>query len=106
MQAMRAADLQVIGAELAVRWDDGSESFLPLETLRRFCPCANCLGERDALGNVYRPPPRPYVAASFELRRLAPVGGYAVRPEWADGHATGIYSWEYLRRVADAGDAG
>jgi len=30
------------------------------------------------------------------------VGGYAIQPVWADGHNTGIYSFEYLRRVAAA----
>lgn len=100
---MRAEDVQVIGAELAVRWADGGEAFIPLETLRRFCPCAACLGEQDVLGNVYRAPERPLTAASFEVVRLVPVGGYAVRPEWRDGHGTGIYSWEYLRRLAAAG---
>jgi len=28
------------------------------------------------------------------------VGGYAIQPVWADGHATGIYSFDYLRRIA------
>lgn len=101
---MRAVDVQVIGGELALRWDDGGEAYIPLETLRRFCPCAACLGEHDVLGHVYRPPERPLTAASFDLVRLAPVGGYAVRPEWRDGHTTGIYSWEYLRRLTAAQD--
>ena len=30
------------------------------------------------------------------------TGSYAVQPVWADGHATGIYAWDYLRSVADA----
>src|SRR5579862_7948774 len=38
--AMRPADLQLIGTELAIKWADGRESFIPLETLRRACPCA------------------------------------------------------------------
>ena len=49
---MRAANIQHIGNELAIRWEDGSESFIPLETLRRCCPCASCHGETDILGNV------------------------------------------------------
>ncbi|MFZ9875131.1 MAG: gamma-butyrobetaine hydroxylase-like domain-containing protein, partial [Candidatus Methylacidiphilales bacterium] len=39
------ADLQVIGTELAIRWPDGEESYLPLEELRKRCPCAACCGE-------------------------------------------------------------
>jgi DUF971 family protein len=36
------------------------------------------------------------------LVRIVGVGGYAIQPVWADGHATGIYSFEHLRRVAAA----
>ncbi|MGD0743804.1 MAG: DUF971 domain-containing protein [Verrucomicrobiota bacterium] len=97
---MRPADIQIIGAELAIKWDDGGESFIPLEKLRRSCPCAGCRGETDVLGKVYKDPERPLPAAAFELVRIANVGGYAIQPVWADGHATGIYSFEYLRRIA------
>lgn len=99
---MRPTDIQVIGREVALKWDDGAEQFLPWETLRRFCPCAACMGEKDIFGTTYRPPERPYGTGAFELAGLHPVGGYAVQPAWRDGHNTGIYSWEWLRRVADA----
>jgi DUF971 family protein len=49
---MRPVDIQPIGKELAVKWDDGSEDFIPLEKLRRCCPCAGCKGEVDIMGNV------------------------------------------------------
>jgi DUF971 family protein len=97
---MRPLDIQHIGTELAVKWSDGSEDFIPLENLRRACPCAGCKGETDILGNLYKNPPKPYAANSFELVRLATVGGYAIQPVWADGHNTGIFAFDYLRRVA------
>jgi len=97
---MRPADVQIIGKELAIKWDDGSESFIGLEKLRRGCPCAGCKGERDVLGNVYKNPEQPLPAAAFELVRITGVGGYALQPVWADGHATGIYSFDYLKRLA------
>lgn len=99
---MRPLDIQWIGQEMALKWDDGAEQFLPLETLRRFCPCAACMGEKDIFGTTYRPPERPYGPGAFELAGLHPVGGYAVQPVWRDGHNTGIYSWEWLRRIAEA----
>lgn len=99
---MQPVDMQVVGRELAVKWADGSEVFVRLETLRRFCPCAACLGEKDIFGKVYKAPERPYQPGAFEVARLNPVGGYAVQPVWRDGHSTGLYSWEWLRRVADA----
>ncbi len=97
---MRPLDLQPIGNELAVKWDDGTEQFITFENLRRACPCAGCKGEMDILGNLYKSPQKPYVANSFELVKLTGVGGYAIQPVWADGHNTGIYSFDYLQRIA------
>jgi DUF971 family protein len=98
---MRPLDIERIGNELAIKWDDGGESYISLETLRRSCPCAGCKGEMDILGNVYKNPARPLAPNAFELVRVIRVGGYALQPAWADGHDTGIYSFEYLRRVAE-----
>jgi DUF971 family protein len=94
--------MQVIGEELAVKWADGSESFVRLEALRRHCPCAGCKGEVDVMGNLYKGPDRPWTPLSVRLVRLMPVGGYAVQPVWADGHSSGIFAFDYLRRVAEA----
>jgi DUF971 family protein len=99
---MRPADIQQVGGELAVKWDDGSECFIRLEALRRACPCAGCKGEVDIMGKVYRNPDQPLGPEAFELRRIANVGGYAIQPIWGDGHASGLYSFDYLKRVADA----
>ena len=96
---MRPLDIQTIGTELAVKWSDGTESFIPLENLRRACPCAGCQGETDILGKLYKNPAAPLTAKAFELTRLLTVGGYAIQPIWADGHNTGIFSFEYLQRV-------
>lgn len=94
--------LHLIGTELAIAWSDGTESYLPLEQLRRACPCASCGGEPDVLGHVIRPNVS-YHAQSFELRSWELVGGYAVRPTWSDGHNTGLYSYQYLKRLGAAG---
>src|SRR6266478_7750112 len=100
---MRPVDIQQIGEELAIKWEDGRESFIPLEKLRRCCPCAGCKGEVDIMGNLYKNPDRPYPPQAFQLRGLAHVGAYAVQPMWADGHGSGIYSFDYLRRIAGEG---
>jgi DUF971 family protein len=99
---MKPVDVQHIGNELAIRWEDGSESFIRLEKLRRYCPCAGCKGEVDIMGNLYKGPDRPLSPDSFRLLRVVSVGGYAIQPVWADNHATGLYSFDYLKRVADA----
>ncbi len=97
---MRPVDVQSIGAELAIKWDDGSESFIPLERLRRACPCAGCQGERDVMGQLHKGPAQALGPAAFVLVRIAPVGGYALAPVWADGHATGLYAYDHLRQLA------
>jgi DUF971 family protein len=96
------SDIQQIGAELAIKWDDGRESFIPLDSLRRRCPCAGCQGEPDILGHLHHGPGQPLTPRSFQLMRIVNVGGYAIQPIWADGHATGIFSFEYLRQLAEA----
>src|SRR5580698_839839 len=98
--ALKPTDLQQIGAELAIKWDDGTESFISLETLRRACPCAGCMGERDIMGQLHKGPDRPLAPQLFQLTRLELVGAYAVQPVWADGHRSGIFSFDYLRRLA------
>ncbi len=91
--------VQKIGSELAISWSDGVETYFPLEALRRACPCASCGGEPDVLGRVMRPQ-NEYGPASFELAGYDFVGGYGFQPRWGDGHRTGIYSHQYLRRLA------
>ena len=102
IQHMRPADIQTVGSELAIKWDDGSESFVKLEKLRRHCPCAGCKGEMDIMGNLYKNPDKPLTPSAFKLTRLAMVGGYAVQPLWGDGHGTGLFAFDYLRKVADS----
>jgi len=97
---MRPLDIQQIGNELAVKWSDGGESFIPLEKLRRACPCAGCKGETDILGNVYKNPAAKFSGSAFRLKQIISVGGYAIQPVWADGHATGIFSFDCLKRIA------
>ena len=95
-------DIQQIGNELAIRWNDGAESYLLFEFLRRACPCAACGGEPDVLGHIDRPNVT-YSGQSFELSGFDFVGGYALQPRWGDGHSTGLYSYKYLRRLALSG---
>lgn len=92
-------NIQPIGNELAIAWNDGTETYFELELLRRSCPCAACGGEPDVLGYVVRPEGQ-YTDDSFILKRWHIVGGYAVQPTWGDGHASGLYSFDFLRRLA------
>jgi DUF971 family protein len=100
---LEPANIQQIGDELAICWNDGTESYFNLEFLRRACPCAACGGEPDVLGNVSsRDRGMTYSDKSFQLTGFDLVGGYALQPRWADGHSSGIYSFTYLRRLKEA----
>jgi len=91
-------NMTVIGNELALRWSDGVESYLPLKFLRKRCPCAVCAGETDLLGNILKDETALNLK-SFQLKRCRQIGGYAIQPEWGDGHQSGIYSFSYLRSL-------
>ena len=95
-------DIQLVGDELAIRWSDEQESYLPLQNLRLACPCAGCCGEPDALGHIDKPHVSYDAGRSFALRSYAVIGGYALQPTWQDGHSTGLYSFDLLRRLSQA----
>lgn len=97
---LKLDNIASIGDELAIAWSDGLENYIKQEDLRKACPCANCKGEPDALGRVVRPPVH-YTEKSFDLVRFENVGGYAIQFFWADGHSTGIFSYEYMRKLGE-----
>lgn len=78
-----------------IDWKDGHSSEYGLHYLRDNCPCATCTG---AHGN---PPSTPFEMYKPTLKMLGvePVGNYAVRINWSDGHSTGIYSFEHFRKI-------
>jgi DUF971 family protein len=92
--------MQVVGQELAIRWEDNSETYIPIKLLREQCPCAGCKGEVDVMGNLHKGPDKELIPASYKVIQLKLVGGYGICPVWGDGHASGIYSFEYLQRLA------
>ncbi len=93
---------QTFGDYLAVTWPDEHESLLSQGSLRRACPCANCRGEPDLLGRRLTPADKPALTTqSYRLSGLKAVGNYALQLFWADGHSTGIYTYDHLRSLCD-----
>lgn len=99
MSALSLENIVTIGDELALAWSDGSESYLQLEALRKACPCAACQGEPDVTGKVLIPKITHDPQRSFTLQRHEMVGGYAIQLFWADGHSSGIFSYNLLRSL-------
>lgn len=90
--------MEAIGTEMAIVWPDGHEQFLPMERLRAASPSAENVGERDLVGNIHGGTAQKefpgVTVAGWQI-----VGGYAVQFRFSDGHATGIYAWDYLRAL-------
>jgi DUF971 family protein len=87
---------------LTVTWDDGHVSTYSFSLLRAGCPCAECRGGHDKMGDT--PDPLVFTTSlpdspATRLRNLVPVGSYAISPQWEDGHDYGIFHWSYLRAL-------
>lgn len=80
---------------LAVTFDDGRRYDLPAEYLRVMTPSAEDRGHGAGPGRT--------VAGKrgVTLSDVRPVGRYAVRLVFSDGHDTGLYSWDELRRLGE-----
>ena len=84
--------------QLVIDWSDGVRTTYTWQQLRKNCPCAGCREEREK-------PPDPFrILKPEEMRPLAPVsmapvGRYAYKITWSDGHDTGIYTLEHLRQL-------
>lgn len=89
---------------IKIDWTDGHHSEYTCAYLRDECPCATCTGAHGTT-----PQKTDYAQPSKELFQMykpvirmsdvEAVGNYAVRIVWNDGHNTGIYSFEHLRRI-------
>ena len=87
--------------ELAITWQDGVKDVISLKYLRDECPCANCKGE-TILFKTIRPGLKDMNAPGrYDIVKINVVGGYAIQITWKDRHDTGIYSWEYLKMLAN-----
>ena len=85
---------------IKIDWKDGHHSQYGLVYLRDKCPCAGCTG---AHGTAPRQPeaanPFPMFQPALKMLGAEPVGNYAIRIEWSDGHKSGIYSYEHFREI-------
>ena len=95
-------DILLIDSELALKWNDKKESYIPLKLLRESCPCAFCSGESDVFGNVYRGPKKDLGELAYKALNMEKVGHYALRIYWGDRHSDGLYTYEMLRKLGNS----
>lgn len=78
---------------MEISFSDGRTFKLSYEFLRVFSPSAEVRGHGPGQETLQ------VGKKDVEIARLEPVGVYAVKPEFSDGHDTGIYSWDYLYQI-------
>jgi DUF971 family protein len=91
---------------IKIDWKDGHHSDYGITYLRDKCPCATCTG---AHGTPPREPeadkpadasnPFQMFKPALKMLGVEPVGNYAIRINWSDGHNSGIYTWDHFRRI-------
>lgn len=81
--------------QLVIAFDDGTSGTIDYKFLRENSPSAEVQGH-----GAGPKPPQPPVPDDIAVERAEPVGRYAVRIVFSDGHSTGLYSWSYLKELA------
>lgn len=91
---------QTSPTQMEIDWSDGHRSRHTFRLLRLTCKCALC---KDAMtGRVLNNLER--IPADIHPTAIEPVGGYGLRLIWSDGHTTGIYGFDWLRRSCECPD--
>lgn len=95
-EAIRPLEIQCLETrEVLIAWQDGHRSLYANIYLRKNCRCAACIDEWT--GEPRLDPQK--ISPEIHIRQFRPVGNYGVRFDWSDGHATGIYAFDYLRSL-------
>ena len=81
--------------DVKITWQDGHESIYPARELRLACPCAACVDEVTGQMRLIA----SSVAQNVHPVKIDLIGRYAISIQWSDGHNTGIYSFERLRKL-------
>ena len=97
VEAPDRPQVSIVGSGIQVRWSDGHEATLAAHDVRCACPCAVCVDENTG-AKLLDPDQVPLEVTVEAVQQL---GNYAVSFAWSDGHTTGIYSWDFLRALAD-----
>jgi DUF971 family protein len=84
---------------LDIAFDDGAAFSIPFELLRVYSPSAEVKGHGPGQ-EVLQVGKRDVGISGVE-----PVGNYGIKPIFTDGHATGIYTWDYLHKLGSEQDA-
>jgi DUF971 family protein len=93
-----------------IDWAGGHHSSYSAAYLRDECPCATCTGahgtppEKTSYAAAQPANPFQMYKPAPKMLNVEPVGNYAIRIHWNDGHSSGIYSWDYLRKICQCAE--
>ena len=94
-----ALTVHVKSKVLEVGYDNGNEYRIPFELMRVYSPSAEVMGHGPGQETLQVGKRHVIIEA------LEPVGHYAVKPKFSDGHESGIFSWDYLAWLGENQDA-
>lgn len=86
---------------LVILWNDGMRRRYRWTDLRKNCPCAGCNEEREKPPDPFRIL-KPSELVPLKPVKIEPIGFYAYRITWSDGHDAGLFTLEKLRSLGEA----
>ncbi len=81
---------------LVIKWPDGETDTLANREVRAGCQCASCVHEFTGQQIL----DKDSVSDTIQAESITPLGNYAIGIAWSDGHSSGIFTWDYLRELA------
>lgn len=87
-------------AEISIKWSDDAETRYMAAELRRSCPCASCVNEWTGQKIL----DDHQIGDDMSFTHISIVGRYALNFHFSDGHDTGIFSFDYLRKLSGGSD--
>ena len=83
--------------EISIKWSDEAETKYDAAQLRRACPCASCVNEWTGEKMLKD----ENISEDLNFSSISVVGRYALNFHFSDGHETGIFSFQYLRKLSE-----
>jgi DUF971 family protein len=88
--------INLIKENIVIDWESGNKTQYKLANLRKNCPCAICVSEKESRGDTYIP---IYSGDQLKIEDIRVMGNYGLNVIWKDGHNTGIYEFEQLEKL-------
>lgn len=89
------------GPRLSITWGDGAVQTWSYQQLRFQCSCAECVDEHSGKRKTVL----EFIDPNIRVRSIEPSGRYALQIHWSDGHSTGLYTFDRLRKLGEGSGA-